>query len=148
MVFALIGSAVSESILKISGIAIGYSQCVEKTSRVVIQTGHLTLVDTVLTDSAFIVLDKMIPMKMLEVSGYVLCGQNTILLDEVKSSEPILRGKIEMGSKVTLYLDSVYVGSSSRKLMTALNSELDFKRYLADQRQKRLNMRTVLKKTK
>lgn len=140
LVAILISNTLGDSLFKILGVSIGESQCPEGKGRVVIQSGHLRLVDTVLSDSAYLNLDKILPARELEISGFIVCEGSSLALDEVKISDSSQKRKIELGGKVSVDLDSVYVGERSAKRMSALDSELKFKKFLAGDRVKRLNL--------
>ncbi len=132
-------SAIAETDFSIAGIGISGNPCGDGLpGRVVVESGHLKLADTLVTDSTYLPLSKGFPMREFEASGYIVCQNGNIPLDEITSKEPTQRGSIDLGHGVRIYLSSRYLGDSQKKLASALNSEMGFKKFAEEERRKRL----------
>ena len=134
--------AFAESRLTISGIQIGGNQCGDGTpARIIVESGHLTLLDTVVSESTFVPMNKHFPMRELDVSGYIVCQQGgSIPLDAIVSKDPTQRESIDLGHKVKIILSSAYIGENSRKMSDAVETELAFKKFAERERRKKLGI--------
>jgi hypothetical protein len=109
MIGVATGLAFSETDFSIAGISISGNPCGDGIpGRIVVESGHLKLSDTLVVDSTYLPLSKRFPMRELEVSGYIVCREGNILLDAVTSKEPTQRENIDLGHGVKIFLSSRY----------------------------------------
>lgn len=139
--FVFVGILHAESLIKVSRVSVGYNQCNAGDPRVIVKTGDLVLVDRVLKDSASILVDKIIPVHELPLTGYILCGSNTLDLDEVRVKKENIREKIDLGNKVSVFLEAVQVRGADRQISSSAVSRVNFKKRLSEQVNKRKNYR-------